>query len=218
MRFWQLVAIVPLAALSLAGAVHAQDGAEDAAGRSRDVDPALCVGEPRSFDDLSAILGLAAEGIPQPPLTAITPPLGEFADPDTVTAVSDAARQILACFNAGDIPRAAGLMTEAGVQRVYWGLGQDEENRALSRERLPAPPERRADEFLIRLIAVADVVELPEGRVAAFVVINEPLLAPGGPETLLFIFANQDGTWLLDDLIDFSVAPIAPAAEATPAV
>jgi hypothetical protein len=42
---------------------------------------------------------------------------------------------------------------------------------------------------------------------------NEPLLPPSGPETLLFLFANQDGRWVLDDLVDFSIVPMVPAAE-----
>lgn len=213
MRTWQLLAVGAMAALSFWSPVYAQDGTPTA---ERSVAPEVCAAEPRGFEDLSAILALDAEGIPQPPVTPITPPLGEMADTETAAAVAAAARQILACFNAGDIPRAAGLMTESGVQRVYWGLGQDEENRTLARERLPAPPERRADEFLIRLVAVTDASVLPDGRIAAFVVINEPLLPPRGPETLLFVFANQDGRWLLDDLVDFSVAPVVPA-EATPA-
>ena len=57
---------------------------------------------------------------------------------------------------------------------------------------------------------------LPDGRVAAFVVLNEPLLPPAGPETLLFVFANQDGQWLVDDWIDFSIVPPNFGAEATP--
>ena len=76
-------------------------------------------------------------------------------------------------------------------------------------------PEPRDEAFLARLLAVTDVSMLPEGRVAAFVVISEPLLPPGGPETLLFIFANQDGQWLLDDLVDFTVTPVITTEEAS---
>ena len=82
---------------------------------------------------------------------------------------------------------------------------------------LQAAPEPRAAEFLTRLMTVTDVSVLPDGRVAAFVVFNEPLLPPGGPETLLFVFANQDGQWLVDDWIDFSIVPANFGAEATPA-
>ena len=215
---WRALAIVLVAALLVTGSALAQDdAAEETTGSTRLVAPEDCVTEPKPFEELATILALDGEGVAAPEVTQITPPLGEIADAETTTAITEAAREIIACFNAGDVPRASALMTEGGVQRVYWGLSADEENRALARERLPAPPEPRASEFLVRLIAVTDPSMLADGRVAAFVLVNEPLLPPTGPETLLFIFANQDGQWLLDDLIDFSVAPVVPAEAGTPA-
>jgi hypothetical protein len=108
-------------------------------------------------------------------------------------------------------------MTENGVRRAYWGLTIDAENRELARTRITAQPEPRAEDALVRLITVTDVSVLPDGRIAAFVVLNEPLLPPSGPETLLFVFANQDGQWLVDDWIDFSIVPPNFGIEATPA-
>jgi hypothetical protein len=174
------------------------------------------VAEPRAHEDIAAILALDGEGVPAPAMTQITPPLGDIADPETSTSIKEAARHVLACFNAGDIPRAAGLMTENGVRRAYWGLTIDAENRELARTRITAPPEPRAEEALVRLTTVTDVSLLPDGRIAAFVVLNEPLLPPPGPETLLFVFANQDGRWLVDDWIDFSIVPPNYGMEATP--
>jgi hypothetical protein len=49
---------------------------------------------------------------------------------------------------------------------------------------------------------------LPDGRAAAFVVMSEPLPPPGGAETMLYVFANEDGAWLLDDLIDFTIVSL----------
>jgi hypothetical protein len=218
MRRWRALAIVPVAAMLVTGSVQAQDATPEPAGdtSSRAVTPADCIAEPRAPEDIFAILAIDGEGVPAPAMSPITPPLGEIADSATETSVKDVARILLACFNGGDIPRAAALMTENGVQRAYWGLTIDEENRTLARERIAAAPEPRADNALIRLIAVTDVSVLPDGRVAAFVVINEPLLPPGGPETLLFIFAEENGVWLVDDFIDFSIVPPA-TAEATPA-
>jgi hypothetical protein len=216
MRRWRALAIAPLATMLVTGTVWAQDATPEAGidENPRLVAPAECVSDPRTADEIFTILQIDGEGVPAPAMTQITPPLGENADSETTIAVKEAVREVLACFNAGDIPRAAGLMTENGIKRSYWGLTVDQENRDLARERIGATPEPRADEFLIRLIAVTDVSVLPDGRVSAFAVINEPLLPPGGPETLLFIFTNQDGRWLLDDFIDFSIVP--PATEATP--
>lgn len=211
--------MVPVAALLIVGPAMAQDGTPtaDESENPRLIAPEECVGEPRAFDEIAAILQLDGEGIPQPAATQITPPLGEIVDAETDVAVKEAARAVLACFNAGDIPRAAALMTDNGITRAYWGLTIDAENRELARTRIAAEPTPRIAEALIRLNAVTDISTLPDGRVSAFAVINEPLLPPAGPETLLFIFANQDGQWKLDDYIDFSIIPPDYAPPATPA-
>lgn len=219
MRRWRALAFAPLAALLITAPVLAQDGSPTP---SDEENPRLvaaeeCVIDPRAYEEIAAILSLDGEGVPQPPYMQITPPLGDVVDLDTDIAIKEATRHILACFNAGDVPRAAALMTDAGVQRSYWGLTIDQENRELARTRLAAAPEPRAEEFFIRLITVTDASMMPDGRIAAFVVINEPLLPPAGPETLLFIFANQDGQWLLDDFIDFSIVPPDFGVESTPA-
>jgi hypothetical protein len=207
-----------MAALLVSGPVFAQDGTpeSDVTENPRLVAPSECTGEPRAYEDVAAILDIEGAGVPAPAMTQITPPLGEIADIETSISIKEAARHVLACFNAGDIPRAAGLMTENGVKRAYWGLTIDQENRELARTRIAAAPEPRAEEALVRLITVTDVSTLPDGRIAAFVVLNEPLLPPAGPETLLFVFANQDGQWLVDDWIDFSIVPPNFGAEATP--
>jgi hypothetical protein len=181
------------------------------------VSPADCMAEPRAFEDLSAMLALDGEGLPPPAMIQLSPPLGAIADTETTSEIRAVARRVIACFNAGDVPRAAALMTDNGVQRVYWGLSIDEENRELSRTRLAAAPEPRADGVMISLLAVTDVLVLPDERVAAFVIIDEPLLEPEGPETLLFVFANQDGMWRVDDWIDFTITPITVDTDATPA-
>jgi hypothetical protein len=73
----------------------------------------------------------------------------------------------------------------------------------------------RDENAYIRLLAVTDVSILPDGRVAAFVINNEPLLPPRGPETLLFVYSqSEDGAWLIDDYYDFTI--VNPAAAGTP--
>ncbi len=216
MSFWRFLFVASLITTIMASPAAAQDDAESEPAATRRIAPEECVSEPQVCEEIAAILELDGEGVPAPERTQITPPFGELADMTTATAVAAAAREIIACFNAGDIPRGAALMTDNGVRRAYWGLTIDEENRELAMVRIPAPPERRADEFLIRLTAVTNVTMLPDGRAAAFVVISEPLLPPGGAETLLFIFADREGRWLLDDLIDFSVLPLPPAEDVAP--
>jgi hypothetical protein len=220
-RWWRALAIVPIAAMLLSGPVMAQESTPES-GESespRLVAPEECanqVSEPRPYEEVATILNLDGEGVSEPAMTQISAPLGEVAPSETAIGIEEVARTILACFNAGDILRAAALMTDDGVTRAYWGLTIDQENRELAIERLQASPEPRAEEFLTRLMTVTDVSTLPDGRVVAFVVFNEPLLPPGGPETLLFVFENEDGQWLVDDWIDFSIVPANFGTEATP--
>jgi hypothetical protein len=219
MRGWRALAIVPVAALLVTGSALAQNAtpSPDENENPRLVDPSECKSDPMAVDQLTTVLGLDAQGVPQPEYTPIKPPLGQVVDNKTAISIKDAAREVLACFNAGDIPRAAAMMTDNGIKRSYWGLTINDQSRQNAKELLTKPPTPRSEDQAIRLIAVTDASTLPDGRVAAFLVINEPLLPPPGPETLLFIFANQDGTWKVDDFVDFSIVPPQGTPEATPA-
>jgi hypothetical protein len=56
-------------------------------------------------------------------------------------------------------------------------------------------------------VTVSDVSRLDDGRIAALVVIKEPAARPGGQESLLLIFTPAEDRMLIDDIIQFSVAP-----------
>lgn len=206
---------IPAAAVLLMGTVdvRAQDDAND-----RDLTPDLCVIEPRAADNLIATLGLDAASADEAPVVeraTVAVPLGEPVSAEVEAGVTDATRGLFACFNAGDVPRAASHLTDFGVTR-FFGFGPREgEADQILRDRAAGTPEPRTEDAYIRLIAVTDVAMLPDGRVAAFVVNNEPLLPPRGAETLLFIYSQaEDGSWLVDDYYDFTI--VAPAAAGTP--
>jgi len=213
MKVWRTLAIVPLATLMLAGPAAAYQDENDGT-NPRVVSPEECVAEPRAADQIAGLLGLAGEGIVPPALPTITAPLGQNLDAEQAVPVQEAAREILACFNAGDIARASALMTDNGVIRTYWQLTETPELRSTAQERI-ATPTPRPEPAQIRLVTVTDISVLPDGRAIAFVVINDPAAPQPGPETLLFYFKDQDGTWLLDDWVDFSIAAV-PASTPTP--
>ena len=226
------------AAVLVPAAVVAQDEDQDA---QRVPAPEECQVEPRPVDELVALLGpagtpaagdaaeagatgdseetaagtaeagaevSAGEGVTLPV------PLGEPADAETAEAINATARELLACLNAGDLPRVSALFTDAAVGPTLGPAPADPSG--LEREPEPLESEART-----RLIAITDESLLDDGRAAAFVVLNDPLNRPGGPETYLLVFAEEEGRWLIDGLIDFSVVPDpppgTPAAEATPA-
>ena len=208
MRRQSILFAIPAAAVLLGSAVSA--GAQEDP-NNRTLTPDLCVAEPRAAEDLIATLGLDAASADEAPSSEpaeVSVPLGTQAGREVVEGVEAATRGLFACFNAGDVPRAAGYLTDFGVTR-FFGFGPREgEADQILRDRATGVTEPRTEDDYIRLIAVTDVALLPDGRAAAFVVNNEPLLPPRGAETLLFIYSQaEDGTWLIDDYYDFTIVP-----------
>ena len=180
------------------------------------IDPRECVVAPLPAETIAQVLHLEDGGISKPAVPAVPSPLGQVADSHTRTAIEGAVRELIACFNAQDIQRAAALMTERGVQCLYWTWTVDQPARAAMQSRLQAPPHARAPDLAIRLIAVTDVSLMSDGREAAFVIVNDPSHPPPGPETVLVLFTRYDDAWLLDDWVTFAFVPVS-AIEATPA-
>jgi hypothetical protein len=194
-----------------------QDSAGDAQhGGGRQISPEGCYVDPMPVEDLISLLGLDDGGIVTVPLMTITSPLGTPADDATTGRISSAVRGLMACINAGDLPRTATWMTSHGIQRVFGSLTIDSATRVAAQARLTAPPVKRTRDQLLRLLAVSDVSVLPDGRVAAFVVFNDPVLPTGGPETVLVVYSPHAGGWFLDDWVDFSIVPLPADAEVTP--
>jgi hypothetical protein len=168
-----------------------------------------CRVQPRSVDEVFALLGLA-EGAGQAspaPRTPVPAPPWTAADEETAAAAETTAREWLACINADDNPRIAALMTDAALTRFFATRLTDAAAIAAARANLAGTPAPRAEEERARLVAVSDVSRLDDGRIAALAVINEPTLRPHGQETLLLIFAPVGNRLLLDDVIQFSIVP-----------
>ena len=204
-----LISVLVLAALNVAfvpASVAAQ--ATPHAGRERAVPVADCQVEPRSSDELFALLGLA-EGAKAAAPAARTPvpaPPWVAADKETAAAAEATAREWVACINADDNLRLAALMTDAALTRFFAGVqaaGAMEEARAA----VAGTPQPRADEERAQIVTVSDVSRLDDGRIAALVVIKEPAARPGGQESLLLIFTPSEDRMLIDDIIQFSLAP-----------
>lgn len=207
-RWSSALAAAPIAALLLTGTVAAQDEPErDVSPRA--ADPALCAAEPAAAADVAAALTATEPG----PALEISLPLGQPVDAETATAVEDTTRELLACLNAGDFLRAGSLTTGNGAKLLFGGLAADGPE-ALD-ERLASEPVARVDEAAwVRLVGVTDVSVMADGRIAAFVILNEPVREPRGLETLLFVFQQEGDALKLDQLLGFSVIP--PSVEGTP--
>ncbi|CAA9565701.1 MAG: hypothetical protein AVDCRST_MAG59-3004 [uncultured Thermomicrobiales bacterium] len=217
MRHRFVMAVVPAAALLLSPGAMAQESTPDAEGSRAAAE--ACQGEARSVDELLAAVDLEESvdvGTPEAVARGILAPLGARAEVEAREGIAATVQELYACLNANDVPRAAALMTDAGLRRFLGEPPADEEAAAALRETYEAEPEARAEDQQARIVAITDESLLEDGRAVAFVVVNEPLLPPGGAETLVFYFVEEDGTWLLDDYIDFSLTPVEVVAGATP--
>jgi hypothetical protein len=159
-----------------------------------------------------ALLGLAegaGEATPAADRTPVPGPPWVAADPVAVEAATATIRDWLACINADDNFRIAALMTDPAIVRFFGGgLALDEAIEG-ARGNLAGTPVPRREEEHVRLVAVTDVSQLYDGRVAALALINEPVLPPHGQETLLLIFVWAEDRLVIDDIVQFSVVPLA---------
>jgi META domain len=174
---------------------------EKATGPARAVVPAECQVQPYPLAELAGLRDLPGEvSASTPSAIVIAVPLGPEAPERTVTAVNETVLGYLACRNAGDLPRAAVYLTDAGTRRI---LGRAV---ALAATPVVLPPQTRT-----RLIALTDVTILPDGRVAAIALINDPRSLPRGRQTVLLFFVWEDESLLIDDLIGFTVPTVLAA-------
>lgn len=157
--------------------------------------PELCQAEARRFDELDALARRGPAGTPQTSRTTDVLPAGEPADAATVAAVTATVRELVACWNAGELLRAYGLYTDDGLAALFARQG------SFSRAAYdglatpqPAPAAERA-----AILAIEDVRRLPDGTVGATVTIRYAVVPM--PKRFFFTFAYEDGRWLIADVL-----------------
>jgi ketosteroid isomerase-like protein len=163
--------------------------------------PEECTVAPRTFAELQALVATpvavtptpAGEGSPTP----FALPAGTPADEATTEEVRSAIRELVACINAGDFWRVIALYSDRYVQ-FFLSQGGELTEEAYSQYAtpVPLPPEQQ-----IAIVEYRDVVVLPDGRIAAVVVGDDPTDdEPAGP-TLFYLVKTGD-RWLVDDFVD----------------
>ncbi|HEY8447475.1 MAG TPA: hypothetical protein VIL01_10235 [Thermomicrobiales bacterium] len=163
--------------------------------------PELCQALPRSFEEIATLLAtpeaaMAATRTPGPA------PEGPPADPETVAGIEATVRELVACYNAGELLRAYGLYTDAYLQRllarqgpfpraVYDGLATPE----------PAPIEQRT--AIVSIVEARMLGPDKAGAVVTLAYARVPM-----PKTFFMTFVREGERWLIDDIlgeITFSV-------------
>ena len=163
--------------------------------------PELCYAAPRSLEDLTMLLATPESG-PLPTRTPGVVPEGAPADDATIAGIEATVRELVACFNAGELLRAYGLYTDDYLRRLLYRQGPParEAYDALATPE-PAPAARRA-----AILAIRDVRVFDDGTVGATVTIRYARVPM--PKTFFFTFVRLDDRWLIDGIlgeISFSV-------------
>ena len=189
--------VIALVSLALLGSAvsFAQDATPAASTFPITPDPAECQVEARPVEDFLAAAAGATPGAAAE--TVVEVPLGDAADAETVAGVTVTLREVLACFNAGEFSRALGLFSDNALRR----FGQEE---PLSEEELrgflEATPQAVPAEQRSTLHALTDVMELEDGRVGALLITTDAVV---GTDTIYVVLVQEDGRWLVDDIIEF---------------
>jgi hypothetical protein len=164
--------------------------------------PNQCTIAPRDVAFFAQFVGTPAAS----PVAEATPdaasfrmPDGEAADRAIRIAVLDTIRQRAACFNAGNYLALASLYTDDYFRRTAESEGPlTEEDLAF----LASTPEPLPAGGQAAILAILDVRVLPDGRAAVLIDVFDPIEEPPGPARVLIILVEQDGRWLIDDLIE----------------
>jgi hypothetical protein len=157
--------------------------------------PELCLALPRSFDELSALAATPANfGTPEPTPTPGPIPQGTPAEPATAEAVTATVRELVACFNAGELLRAYSLYTDHYLHRL---LSRQDPTTLAAYDSLatpmPSTPKERA-----KILDIHGVRLLADGRVGAIVTIKYAVVPV--PKTFFVVFVEEGGRWLIDDI------------------
>ncbi|HEY8447938.1 MAG TPA: hypothetical protein VIL01_12605 [Thermomicrobiales bacterium] len=163
--------------------------------------PEECTTEPVTLEELQALVATPVAAMP-----AASPPATSTAvDAETEAAVRAVIRELIACSNAGDLWRVLALYSDRFIRQ--WSLSlvegltgeagpmPDQIYRGLAGAR-PLPEGAR-----ISILSFGAVERLPDGRVAAIVVGDDPQdQEPAGPTR--FLLVEQADGWRVDDFED----------------
>ena len=173
--------------------------------------PELCLVEPRPLAFFEQYVG-TPEATPsdagsdefEGSLDAFTPPEGQPADPETVDAVVATAIEVVACFNAGDLPRAFALYSDNLIEDFASAdpLPQEEFD-VMAATPAAAPEDQRSS-----ILAVRDVVLLDDGRVGGFIDFE---FEDGYRETQYAVLTMEGDRWFVDEILLFAPSLATPA-------
>lgn len=178
-------------------ASHAPVAAQDATPIAPD--PALCTLTPPTYEEVSNYAASPAAEIPASPeaTPAVVLPAGEPVDEATRDAVEQSMIVNVACLNSGSTLLTMAAYSDEALGQLIGGAGPVSQEFYDSLGTPVAIPENERTV----IIEFQEMVMLPDGRIAAIVLGDNPANAePAG--TTLFYLVEQDGHWYIDDFIN----------------
>jgi hypothetical protein len=195
-----------LLALSLAmtGLFHVATLAQDVPSQIGPIVPqaSSCTVEPRTTDELIALFSTASPDDPVVIDMSATIIVGETADLVSAQHVTSTIHQAFACLNAGDFGRFFSLLTDGAIVKIFPWMAEVLADEATADEALaPQPP---GEEHQQTILGIGSIAQLPDGRYSAVVVGIDPS-GSDAPFALYLILTESDGTWLIDDAVEFDM-------------
>jgi hypothetical protein len=167
--------------------------------------PELCTLEPVSLGKLQEVLSTSdaetatasdsfedAKASPTP----FKMPTGEPVDETTRNAVEESMIVNVACINTGIGPQILAVYSNAGIRWVLRNTGLSPEQIY---EQLSTPTALEEGDWT-SIVEFQEMVRLPDGRVAAVVVGDDPT-SEDGPSPTLFTLSERDGHWYIDEFV-----------------
>lgn len=195
--------LVAAPAVALALLVPLVSDAQDATPAAEAI---ACTVEPRPVPEIVAMFfdpggAPIATPFPAEPVAAEGElPLGEPADAETVAAIDATLREWMACFGGGHLARGFALMTDDIAREFGPDLANPAEDSAaevtalLEAQIAGTPVAGDGGNGMPELVGPRDARILPDGRAAGIWEDRE--------FTAFVVFAQQDGRWLIDAIIE----------------
>jgi hypothetical protein len=217
-------ALVATLALVLLGGftTRAQEATPGSTGLPVTPDPSECTVQEPTFQDLLDRIGATPvpagmatgteEPLPAASPAAFTLPPGTPADAATVAAITALMREVVACLNTGHYLTLFYFVSDSLLR-------QFEDEDPITEADVAAfsgTPEALDASQYATLVAVRQVVVLPDGRVGALVDTIFPDEQPG-VQTEYFAFVQEDGQWRIDEVVEDLEGQYPPEPMGTPA-
>ncbi len=161
------------------------------AASAANIAPDACTTTPLTIAGIEGLVGTTQ--------TAQNPEVGSSApDGPTIDAITATSEQLLACTNAMDTLARLGLFSPNYLATEFGAGLPAGFAEAASTEPTPLP-----EESWLTLDSIENVQLLADGRVSAMVIVNDPSGQLGGEATQSahLVFVQQDGQWLIDEMM-----------------